>query len=223
MKNGLVTIFADDTSVVVSAPNKNDLDKLIEETMEDMRWWCARNKLALNINKTVVLKFSRTHPLQSAKFLGSHIDSQLNWIEQANTVCSRLNSTYYAILKLKSFLTQGQLRSIYYGLAYPHKSFNTIVWSNSTHMSRILIAQNQSLFSKNRETHLYNTRFNKNLKSLSHRTAMYERSPSYSCTSIFNKLPTNIKTASTLQMFKKLLRSWLIGKCFYSLNEFYNA
>jgi hypothetical protein len=233
--------------------------------MEDMRWWCARNKLVLNINKTVVLKFSRTHPLQSAKFLGSHIDSQLNWIEQANTVCSRLNSTYYAILKLKSLLTQGQLRSIYYGLAYPHMSFNTIVWGNSTHMSRILIAQkrlvcliynlkcrescrpvfiaeniltfccifilkcgifvyrNQSLFSKNRETRLYNTRFNNNLRSLSHRTAMYERSPSYSCTSIFNKLPTNIKTASTLQMFKKLLRSWLIGKCFYSLNEFYNA
>jgi hypothetical protein len=116
MKNGLVTIFADDASVVVSAPNKNDLDTLIEETMEDMRWCCARNKLVLNINKTV-LKFSRTHPLQSAKFLGSHIDSQLNWIEQANTVCSRLNSTYYAILKLKSFLTQGQFRSIYYGLA----------------------------------------------------------------------------------------------------------
>jgi hypothetical protein len=174
IKNGLVTIFADDTSVVVSAPNKNDLDTLIEETMEDMRWWCARNKLVLNINKTVVLKFSRTHPLQSAKFLGRHIDSQLNWIEQPNTICSRLNSTYYA---------------------------------------------------KNRETHLYNTRFNNNLRSLSHRTAMYERSPSYSCTStrIFNKLPTNIKTASTLQKFKKLLRSWLIGKCFYSLNEFYNA
>jgi ribonuclease P/MRP protein subunit RPP40 len=29
IKNGLVTIFADDTSVVVSAPNKNDLDTLI--------------------------------------------------------------------------------------------------------------------------------------------------------------------------------------------------
>jgi hypothetical protein len=87
----------------------------------------------------------------------------------------------------------------------------------------IFVYRSLSLFSKDRETHLYNTRFNNNLRSLSHRTAMYERSLSYSCTSIFNKLPTNIKTASTLQMFKKLLRSWLIGKCFYSLNEFYNA
>jgi hypothetical protein len=52
IKNGLVTIFADETSVMVSVPNKNDLDTLIEETMEDMRWWCARNKLVLNINKT---------------------------------------------------------------------------------------------------------------------------------------------------------------------------
>ena len=62
---------------------------------------------------------------------------------------------------------------------------------------------------------------NNALETIKHSTSQFEYSPSISPSKIHNKLPECIKKIS-LMKFKSKLRSYLISKFYYSLNEFYN-
>ena len=49
-------IFADDTNVFASSPSIRDLEKLMNEELAKIKEWCDRNKLSINIKKTVITR-----------------------------------------------------------------------------------------------------------------------------------------------------------------------
>jgi hypothetical protein len=51
-------IFADDTSVIISSKNLNDFCILLNRVVTHMSKWFAANKLALNLDKTNIIKFT---------------------------------------------------------------------------------------------------------------------------------------------------------------------
>jgi len=53
-----------------------------------------------------------------------------------------------------------------------------------------------------------------------HNTAAYERSTFYMGLRLYNKLPTFIKNETCFKKYRQNLFSFLIGYCFYSVNEF---
>ena len=57
IEHGKVVMFADDSSVVVSTGNPDELSKLIESVMKDFDCWCKMNNLILNLQKTVYMNF----------------------------------------------------------------------------------------------------------------------------------------------------------------------
>ena len=140
-------MYADDTTVTVSASNCNDLQKYVEDIVDDMNNWCSRNRLIANERKTVFINFNKKTSLNNfklssfTKFLGTYIDSSLSWEQQVNQVCSRLNKAYFAILQLKDTLDEAGLVDVYYALAYSHLSFNICLWGKSSQLQRIFVLQ----------------------------------------------------------------------------------
>lgn len=151
-----VVLFADDTSIAVSASTHDELQNNLNTISSQFTNWCNRNKLFVNTNKTVCMQFYNrkiTTPnavtvngaliqyVDSTKFLGVHIDSNMRWQTHINIVSKKINSGYYAILQLKSSLENRQLINVYYALIYSAIQYNIALWGNSSGAERILILQ----------------------------------------------------------------------------------
>lgn len=58
--------------------------------------------------------------VECVKFLGVHIDSELSWSYQIDSVVKKLNKSYYALLRLKDSLNSNSLLQIYYSTVYSY-------------------------------------------------------------------------------------------------------
>ena len=154
MKNCHVTMFADDTTITVSANTPEELQSLVGNTIELLSTWCQRNKLILNEKKTVLINFHLQRPVpnhivlyenvtrsESAKLLGTFLDHKLSWTNHVDHVCKKLNKAYFAMLQLKSTLDKDSLVNIYYSLAYSHLSFNIMAWGRTIELQRVFVGQ----------------------------------------------------------------------------------
>lgn len=154
LSTGQVTMFADDTSITVSASTPEELALKVNCVCDELNAWSQRNRLILNNKKTVYLNFYIQKPLppsfeaankitfsEATKFLGTHLDCRLRWNNHIDFVCAKLNSAFYAIFQMKSSLDIEGLLSIYYSLAYSHMSNNIVSWGVSSGINRVLVSQ----------------------------------------------------------------------------------
>lgn len=157
ISSGIPTMFADDTTITVSAASPHELETTIKCAISEFDTWCQRNRLILNNKKTKCLHFfirkdiSRDVQLEdgiefsdSVVFLGAHLDNRLTWDGQIDNVSKKLNKAYYAILQMKDILDSSGLLNIYYAMAYSHISLNIICWGRGRDFSRIFVAQKKS-------------------------------------------------------------------------------
>lgn len=100
---------------------------------------------------------------------------------------------------------------------------NRILTLASIFILRCLVfaKENEESFVKLSSFHSHNTRNKKILSIPKHKTSKFEMSPKYQCIKLFNHLPSNIKSLNLFK-FKKVVKSLLLKKCFYSVNEYYN-
>lgn len=272
IKNGFVINFADDTTIVVSTTSPDNVINLINRACDELKQWCKSNRLILNESKTTCVYFRKCGNLpnlpnksESVKSLGCNVDSNLTWAAQVDSVCKKLNSAYYLILRLRSTLDYDNLVKIYYAVAYPYMTYCVIIWGASTTWKRIFILQKRILrlifnvgpgtsckqlfrvnniltfpclliyktasyifnnisdYRTNGDFHNYYTRFGPMLSVPRHRTALFEKSPSYRGIKMFNALPSDIQNSQSLSNFKTKLKKYLISSCFYSVEDFYEA
>lgn len=69
--------------------------------------------------------------------------------------------------------------------------------------------------------HQYSTRNNKTFSVPKHRTTKFETSPRYKSIILYNHLPSSIKSLN-MNSFCKKIKSILLSKCYYSMNEYLN-
>ena len=109
LKCSKVTMYADDTSLAYSAKNVNDIAKVINYELENLRKWLYSNKLSLNVAKTTSMLIDTKKKLQDksngeplrtnfrisgelieqktgVKYLGILIDNQLEWKDHVSSV-----------------------------------------------------------------------------------------------------------------------------------------
>lgn len=157
LRSAHITMYADDTSMVVSAQNGTDLASSIDKVIKDFAEWCRTNGLMLNISKTECIYFSKRKsipptvqdllykhnlkPADHVKFLGSIIDKSLEWNHQIDAVCKKINKGYFAILRLKTELSTEYIINIYYALIYSHLSYNIILWGQASQAQRVFYLQ----------------------------------------------------------------------------------
>jgi hypothetical protein len=85
---------------------------------------------------------------------------------------------------------------------------------------RCFVKNNQHLFKIN-GYHYYDNRNRNEFEKIMHRSSKFKRSPYYCCVKIFERIPNTIKYLATKD-FKNQLPRYLLDKCFYSLNQFYD-
>lgn len=68
--------------------------------------------------------------------------------------------------------------------------------------------------------HDHNTRTKHNIITPYYRLSKSQNGPNYLAIQMFNKLPSNIKNIENLNIFRNIIKSFLIGKAFYHYKEF---
>ena len=156
-------LFADDTNIFCSNKNHHTLLTTLDTELRNISAWFKCNKLSLNIDKTNFIHFTSAHsqdipcnlhidnlPLvekKSTKFLGLTIDSNLNWNEHIQHIISVISKNIGVLYKLKYFLNEKSLFTLYNALILPHIMYCNIVWANCsiTKMQQILLLQKKAL------------------------------------------------------------------------------
>lgn len=162
-QRGKYVIFADDTNVLYSARNSNNLHALVTEECKSILKWIKVNKLKLNINKSKLIIFQNRsvvtnfHPVifgdqpmervAYTNFLGVIVDEYLNWKMHIQSVCLKLSKICGIIYRIRHQLTKEAMVCIYYSLCYPHITYCLSVWGCTwpSYLVNVSIAQKRIL------------------------------------------------------------------------------
>ena len=141
-----VRLFADDACLSYQHSDATSLNNIINQELNKVSHWLHLNKLFINYSKSSYLIFNRTKlhhkfhitidnkELQhntSTKYLGVIIDDKLNWKPHITQLTSKLSRNCYALTKLKAYVDEPTLKTVYYGLIYPHIQYCISSYGNT--------------------------------------------------------------------------------------------
>ena len=80
------------------------------------------------------------------KYLGILLDEHLNWKQQINQVTLKISRGIGILAKLKPFLKEKLLRSIYFSLVYSYLSYGVQAWGSADDCTKnkIIVLQNKA-------------------------------------------------------------------------------
>ena len=153
--------YADDTNIIVSNPNLNDLITNVNNELYNISTWFKVNKLSLNIDKTNYMIFKNRHSnrvyndlnicidgikiskVTFTKFLGVIIDDSLTWSNHTTHVLNIISKYSGILFRLKDILSGNTLFSLYNTLVLPHLMYCNLAWadSNNTKLQSIHLKQ----------------------------------------------------------------------------------
>lgn len=131
---GRCILFADDTTVLASSKNIQDLDALNNIIKHKTSQWFSANKLKVNDAKSQTILFSsdkKAEKSEPVKLLGIMFDTFLTWLPQVEHVCRKMSPQIFALRQLKPFLSSNALKSVYYATVHSHLTYGVILWGNT--------------------------------------------------------------------------------------------
>jgi hypothetical protein len=150
-------LYADDTNIIVTATNYNELQNKVSLSLQHISKWFQTNQLVLNKNKIFVINFSLaktpTQPLNirldnqtlsstdSLKFLGMHLDSNLSWKPHLEQLLKKLSTVHYMIRNLYYYLTSGSLKTVYFAHFQALLQYRIIFCGSTTSLQKALTMQ----------------------------------------------------------------------------------
>lgn len=278
LSNCHLTLYADDTSSIISASNLPDLSVKATSCVANMTNWCSSNGLVLNPSKTKVIIFSPTGVVNDfsmlirsgsqslpgtnyTNFLGILTDENLTWNSHTERVTGKLATQHFAVLQLREIVSTSTLRSYYFACVHSILSYGILCWGNSTGVKSILVAQKRIVrcmlrlpFQESCRQHFktlgiltvsciyileavcyvkknsadlrkcgdinnYSTRNKNDIYIPPYRIEQINKGPFISSIRLYQKLPNNIQNL-TSNNFKRAVKKLLIGKAYYTLDEF---
>ena len=108
--------------------------------------WCWRLNLSINVSKTkcILFRSSKSKPpptnltvtlrnikieqVTTMKFLGVHIDEHLTWTGHIRHLQNKLRSTLGVVSRIKPFLRQGSMLTLYHSLINSHLQYCITNW-----------------------------------------------------------------------------------------------
>ena len=157
LKNSEQIMFADDTSVFIKEKNIHKLFKKGNNELSRIDQWLIANKLSINTSKTKCMLFRSKHSntqhinlnlfirnnkieqVSSLKFLGVYIDEYLSWCPHMKYLLSKLCGCLGATRRIRSFLNQKSLLTLYHSFFNSHLQYCITNWcySNKTLVNKL--------------------------------------------------------------------------------------
>ena len=78
--------------------------------------------------------------VSQVKFLGTIIDDTLTWQPHIDYISKKLSKAIAIMYRLKAYVTQETVCSLYYSLVYPYLTYCNVVWGNTfkTHLKPLI-------------------------------------------------------------------------------------
>ena len=157
-------LFAHDTNIYYESTDLAELEKTVNDELKKLSLWLNLNRLALNVGKTnfvifrspqkssnrnVTLLMNRKALQQKdhVKYLGVLIDEHLTWKYHINQVALKISRGIGILAKLKPFLKENLLRSVYFSLVYSYLSYGVQAWGSAVNSvkNKIIVLQNKAI------------------------------------------------------------------------------
>ena len=159
------SLFADDTSVLMSHRNMHTLMSLANSEIEKLYSWFCSNKLSLNFDKTNYVIFrsrnrsvpSNLNPLKigcniikrtdNVTFLGTILNEFLSWKPHINAICTKISRGIGVLARLRYFLPCNILTTIYNSIILPHLIYCNTSWGHTfpSHLRKLEILQKRAI------------------------------------------------------------------------------
>lgn len=159
--NHPMVMFADDSTAIFTdyknGEHENDINSSIASIIE----WLHKNHLKINMDKTNIMMFKNINSkpdilninyrgknideIQTKKFLGIHIDSNLSWKTHVAYVCTKLNQFSYALYMLRKVANERALLSAYNAFVHSTLTYGVVVWANSAEKQSAFKAQKKCI------------------------------------------------------------------------------
>jgi len=175
--NAKVKLFADDTNLFLYDKNLDSLFCTANESLKCLHNWFVANKLSLNVAKTCYSIFGATETqlqdldsklvindenierVESCKYLGIIIDSDISWKEHIDFVYKKIIKFTSIFYKIRTNLNAHVLKMLYFAFVYPHLLYGIEIYGNTnpSNIYRLKILNNKILRilqNRSRRTHI---------------------------------------------------------------------
>jgi hypothetical protein len=142
-------MFADDTSLLTTGHNHNEILESSEWQLLSATNWFLSNRFQLNEDKTqqLICSLSRQHlDIQApVKLLGFMLDKKLTWENHVGQITNRLSRMCFLLLKLRYSVSEPYLVMVYHALFHCHVSYGLLLWGHSCRVPDVLKLQKRAL------------------------------------------------------------------------------
>ena len=99
----------------------------------------------LDLEIKIKLNRKRPYPTPTVKYLGVEIYGNLNWHHHINDLAAKLNRANPLLFKIRNYVNQKVLGSIYLAIFNSHLNYANHIWAqNSNAIQQIMILQKKS-------------------------------------------------------------------------------
>lgn len=125
--------------------------------MKSFHNWLHENLLAINVQKSVCLNFSKEQCTtvqlnhvdllfaDNVKFLGVVLEPSLKWSSHINSLIPKLSKSLYQLRYLRLSLSFNILKMLYFSNFQSILVYGLILWGGSCHSAKILKLQKQAI------------------------------------------------------------------------------
>ena len=146
-------LFADDTSILLSGKNCNDVMNVLNPELSKLSLWFEINKLSLNVQKTnymlygnkrkfiphssfdIVINNMSVTRATEVKFLGIMVDDELKWKAHTSYIATKISKNIGILNRLRFVLNCATLKTLYMTLVHPYISYGIIVWGTANQVT----------------------------------------------------------------------------------------
>jgi hypothetical protein len=154
-------LYADDTNILYADDNCINLKLNLESELNKLLKWLHINKLSINFSKTSYIIFGKQNPkefdleiegklltkINSTKFLGVIIDSQLSWKDHIQYLETKIVRNVRTLNLIKQKLDKFSLIKVYNTLIVPNIMYCCEIWGNTSanKLNKLKLLQNKCL------------------------------------------------------------------------------
>lgn len=171
---GNLLLFADDAVISYEATSYTELERMMNRDLATLNNWFNTNKLTLNVEKTNFILFKkpqwpkeeievkigskRINQVEAIKYLGLHIDEQINWEDHNKKLVPKLRAASRLIFRHKKTLKRNYLKTLYFAFFHSHITYMCFTWGLAFNVNSIKILQNGIIKNILNVNRLYSTK-----------------------------------------------------------------
>lgn len=158
-------LFADDTSIVISDPERSGMEIQSFVQSGAVLQWLSNNLLSINTQKTKFVDFHlrrnscsnssgvvlcdevELNASEDVTYLGVILDDRLNYSKHIDKVCRKVNSSVFLLRRLSCLGSRELLITAYYGCVYPFLAYCVPVWgaAGTSGLDRVFKVQKRAI------------------------------------------------------------------------------